>query len=71
MSPGAHLSQAARLAFDAQRAIIATALHLDAADIGADEAGIPELLDEIGDTAAVLQRLADDYGHAEVQRRFG
>ena len=70
MSPGAHLSHAARMAFDAQRALIVTVLHLEAAEIEADVVGIPELLDGLGDAATVLQQLADDYSHAAADRRL-
>jgi hypothetical protein len=81
MSPGAHLSHAARSAFDAQRVLLAAVIHLEMADaaiadldlwltsVDLTDIDIAILLHQLGDLAQSLQRLADEYGHAEVARR--
>jgi hypothetical protein len=64
MSPGAHLSQAARLAIDIQRARVAILLHLDESGVVADIVlqDTAELVADDGGFADWLQRLADEYG---------
>ena len=65
MTPGANLSHAARMAFDARRALIAVALHVEACGLDVD---VADLLEGVSDLAAALQQLADDYGHAVAAR---
>ena len=70
---GQQLSYAATAAAEAHRLLIASALHLDAG--GARfapqaEAEFAELLSDANAYAAELQRLADDHGHREVERRI-
>lgn len=70
MRPGAHLSHAARLAFEAQRVHLASLLHLEAAgiDIEHPDLDLPALLVADEEVAVLLQALADEFGNAEVER---
>jgi hypothetical protein len=80
-APGIELSHAARMAVDAQRAVIATVVHIEAADavltdldqwlarVDLSEDDIFAAVNNLGCLAERLQRLCDAYGHAEVLRR--
>ncbi len=78
MTPGAHLSHAARLAGEAQRALIviqrvliAVRLHLEAGDaclMPGAEAELAELVADTGALADELQRVVDDYAQREGER---
>lgn len=79
MSPGAHLSHAARLAGEAQRALIviqrtllAVRLHLEAADayvMPGAEAELAELVEDTGKLADELQWAVDDYAKRDGERQ--
>lgn len=81
MSPGVHLSHAARLAGDAQRFLISSIIHLEMADagivdldelfaeVGVADFNVAVVLEELGLLADHLQHVADAYGHREVRRR--
>src|SRR5687768_9429662 len=83
MTAGAHLAHAAEAAADAQRLLLASVLHVEAAeevspdldefvaDVELPDTNVAFLLEKVGDYAAGLQRIADAYGHAEVRRRAG
>ena len=63
MSPGAHLSHAARMAFDVYRGAVAVALHLEVVDVD-HHLEIADFIEAAGDLAAELQHRADAYGDA-------
>lgn len=71
MSPGAHLSHACRLAGDAQRLLIGSAMHLEASGVDIVdefEADMAELIDDAGVLAGILQDLVDNYARHEGER---
>ncbi len=78
MTPGAHLSHAARLAGDAhrslliiQRTLLAAHLHLENAGaqlLPATEVEFAEIIADAGALADELQRVADDYGRRAADR---
>ena len=73
MSPGAHLSHAARLALDSQRALLAVLLHLESSGYEfTDQPGeaIAGLVATAGELTKALQRLADEYGQSLALERF-
>src|SRR5687767_10153833 len=83
MSLGVQISYAAEAAFGALRLLLASVLHVEAAeevspdlddflaDVELPDTNVAFLLETIGDYAAGLQRIADACGHAEVRRRAG
>lgn len=68
---GCHLAEAARLADEAQRLLVLSFLHLEEAcatilpEAGLD---IAELIEDANAYAVELLRVADQYGHAEVEK---
>jgi hypothetical protein len=79
-SAGARLSQAAFLAFGAQRLAIAALLLLEEVEADVDDltflananvktVDLRTLLEDLGTFTDNLLGLADAYGHAEVRRR--
>lgn len=73
MSPGPHLSHAARLGGVMRTIAIRVVLHWECAGVRAmpeAAADLAEFLDFVDAFAAETQRIADDFGHREVARRF-
>lgn len=79
---GPALGDAARLACGAHRLLVATVLRIEAAEellaptetisfANMEAVDLAGLLAESDLLASNLQRIADEYGHAEVRRRFG
>lgn len=65
---GARLSRAGDWARFAHRFLAAMLQEIDAAEMDVDEA-VVDLVADVGWLADHLLRVADDFGHAEVQRR--
>jgi hypothetical protein len=82
MTPGAHLSHAARCVFDAQRAFLTGILHIEAVDaeitdlddllleVQVSDIDFAQVLTTLGDLAGDLQHVAEAYGQREALRAF-
>ena len=72
MNPGAQLSHALAALFDMHRLGVAALIHLDEAGVRGGvlcDLVLPDLIEDIWQTAQQLQTEVDAFGHAEVQRR--